>query len=57
MGTPNFAVPSLDLLCQEDYGVALVVTQPDRQTGSLSGEGKSIGVRSRSLAARNTQER
>jgi methionyl-tRNA formyltransferase len=33
MGTPNFAVPSLDLLCQEDYGVALVVTQPDRPKG------------------------
>jgi methionyl-tRNA formyltransferase len=33
MGTPNFAVPSLDLLCQEDYEVALVVTQPDRPKG------------------------
>ena len=33
MGTPNFAVPSLDLLCQEDYGVTLVVTQPDRPKG------------------------
>jgi len=33
MGTPDFAVPALDLLSQEDYGVALVVTQPDRPKG------------------------
>ncbi len=33
MGTPDFAVPSLDLLSQEDYEVALVVTQPDRPKG------------------------
>ena len=33
MGTPDFAVPSLDLLCQENYEVALVVTQPDRPKG------------------------
>lgn len=33
MGTPNFAVPSLDLLYQEDYEVGLVVTQPDRPKG------------------------
>jgi len=33
MGTPHFAVPALDLLCQEDYEVALVVTQPDRPKG------------------------
>ena len=33
MGTPDFAVPVLDLLCQEDYEVALVVTQPDRPKG------------------------
>ena len=33
MGTPHFAVPALELLCQEDYEVALVVTQPDRPKG------------------------
>jgi methionyl-tRNA formyltransferase len=33
MGTPDFAVPSLHLLCQEGYDVALVVTQPDRPKG------------------------
>lgn len=33
MGTPDFAVPSLDLLSQEDYEIALVVTQPDRPKG------------------------
>ena len=33
MGTPDFAVPALNLLCQEDYEVALVVTQPDRPKG------------------------
>jgi len=33
MGTPHFAVPALDLLCQEDYEVTLVVTQPDRPKG------------------------
>lgn len=33
MGTPDFAVPSLDLLFKEGYDVALVVTQPDRPKG------------------------
>ena len=33
MGTPDFAVPSLHLLSQEGYDVALVVTQPDRPKG------------------------
>jgi methionyl-tRNA formyltransferase len=33
MGTPDFAVPALDLLSQEDYEIALVVTQPDRPKG------------------------
>ena len=33
MGTPHFAVPALELLCQEDYEVVLVVTQPDRPKG------------------------
>lgn len=30
MGTPEFAVPALELLCEEGYHVALVITQPDR---------------------------
>ena len=33
MGTPDFAVPSLQALFQEGYDIALVVTQPDRPKG------------------------
>lgn len=33
MGTPDFAVPCLDMLIKEDYTVAAVVTQPDRPKG------------------------
>ncbi len=33
MGTPDFAVPCLDMLVREDYHVASVVTQPDRPKG------------------------
>ena len=33
MGTPDFAVPTLHLLSQKGYDVALVVTQPDRPKG------------------------
>jgi methionyl-tRNA formyltransferase len=33
MGTPDFAVPSLQLLSREGYDIALVVTQPDRPKG------------------------
>ncbi|ALS27470.1 methionyl-tRNA formyltransferase [Paenibacillus sp. 32O-W] len=33
MGTPEFAVPSLELLVREGYDVAAVVTQPDRPKG------------------------
>lgn len=33
MGTPEFAVPSLDMLIKEGYQVAGVVTQPDRPKG------------------------
>lgn len=32
MGTPNYAVPTLQML-HEKYGVALVVTQPDKKVG------------------------
>ncbi|WP_422448241.1 methionyl-tRNA formyltransferase [Thermoanaerobacterium sp. DL9XJH110] len=33
MGTPEFAVPSLDALLKEGHEVAAVVTQPDRPVG------------------------
>lgn len=33
MGTPAFAVPSLDMLIAEGYNVVAVVTQPDRPQG------------------------
>ena len=33
MGTPDFAVPSLDILVKNGYEVVLVVTQPDRPKG------------------------
>jgi len=33
MGTPDFAVPSLERLLSEGYPVELVVTQPDRPSG------------------------
>ncbi|WP_223066472.1 methionyl-tRNA formyltransferase [Paenibacillus caui] len=33
MGTPQFAVPSLEMLIEEGYRVAGVVTQPDRPQG------------------------
>lgn len=33
MGTPDFAVPSLEMLLREGYRVAAVITQPDRKAG------------------------
>ena len=33
MGTPEFAVPSLDVLIRDDYPIVAVVTQPDRPKG------------------------
>ncbi len=33
MGTPEFAVPSLEILIRHDYPIAGVVTQPDRPRG------------------------
>jgi methionyl-tRNA formyltransferase len=33
MGTPEFAIPSLDILIRNDYSIASVVTQPDRPKG------------------------
>jgi len=33
MGTPDFAVPSLDILVKNGYDVVLVITQPDKPKG------------------------
>ena len=33
MGTPDFAVPSLERLLESDHEIAGVVTQPDRPRG------------------------
>ncbi len=33
MGTPEFAIPSLDMLLREGYELAAVVTQPDKPKG------------------------
>jgi len=33
MGTPEFAVPSLEILITDDYPIAGIVTQPDRPKG------------------------
>lgn len=33
MGTPEFAIPSLDMLIKEGYDVVAVVTQPDKPKG------------------------
>ncbi len=33
MGTPDFAVSSLEALCESEHEIALVVTQPDRPKG------------------------
>ena len=33
MGTPDFSVPILSMLCEEGYNVVAVVTQPDRPVG------------------------
>jgi len=33
MGTPEFAIPSLEMLVREGYEVAAVVTQPDKPKG------------------------
>lgn len=38
MGTPDFAVPTLEALCNSDYEVIGVVTQPDKPKG----RGKSV---------------
>lgn len=40
MGTPDFAVPTLEALCQSDFEVVGVVTQPDKPKG----RGKNMQV-------------
>ena len=37
MGTPEFAVPSLDALLDAGYEVAGVFTQPDRPWAAVTG--------------------
>lgn len=37
MGTPAFAVPSLERLLEEGYNISLVVTQPDKPQGRKKG--------------------
>ena len=36
MGTPDFAVPSLELLIRHGYEVCAVYTQPDKPKGPCS---------------------
>ena len=33
MGTPDFAVPSLDILVQHNYKIVGVITAPDKPAG------------------------
>ena len=33
LGTPDFAIPSLEALIREGYEIVSVVTQPDRESG------------------------
>ncbi len=33
MGTPDFAVPCLEMLCEQNYHIKAVITQPDRPKG------------------------
>ncbi|MFZ5988188.1 MAG: methionyl-tRNA formyltransferase [Bacillota bacterium] len=40
MGTPEFALPSLDMLVNEGYDVAAVITQPDKPKG----RGKKVAM-------------
>ncbi|MCX8011492.1 MAG: methionyl-tRNA formyltransferase, partial [Ignavibacteria bacterium] len=32
-GTPDFAIPSLKILCEQGYEIAIVVTVPDKEQG------------------------
>lgn len=35
MGTPEFAVPSLEILCEQGYDISAVITSPDKPGGRL----------------------
>ena len=51
MGSPDFAVPSLEALVEARFDVRLVVTQPDRrrrpraQAAAHGGQGRGPGTR------------
>ncbi len=45
MGTPDFAVPCLDVLVQNGYCVVAVVTQPDKPAGRKQSELKAPAVK------------
>lgn len=51
MGTPDFAVPCLDVLVQNGYNVAAVVTQPDKPVGRKQSELKAPAVKEAALQA------
>ena len=45
MGTPDFAIPSLNMLVEEGYRVEAVFTQPDRPRGRGHKRRSSTGFR------------
>lgn len=49
MGTPDFAVPCLDVLVHNGYDVAAVVTQPDKPYGRKQSELKAPAVKMAAL--------
>ena len=49
MGTPDFAVPCLDVLVQNGYNVVAVVTQPDKPIGRKQSELKAPAVKEAAL--------
>ena len=58
MGTPDFAVPTLDALVAAGHDVALVVAQPDAPAGrGQELRGQPVAVRARALGLNVTQPR
>lgn len=49
MGTPDFAVPCLDVLVQNGYNVVAIVTQPDKPIGRKQSELKAPAVKEAAL--------
>ncbi len=45
MGTPDFAVPCLDALVNNEYDIAAVITQPDKPVGRKQSELKAPAVK------------